>query len=47
MFLAMELFVIGTLRAALITGLVQIVYSKVTESRRLDEIAPKTHPVTR
>jgi hypothetical protein len=47
MFLAMELFVIGTLGAALIAGLVEIIRSKVSESRYLDEIAPKTHPVTR
>lgn len=43
----LELFVIGTLRAALIAGLAQIIRSKVSESRRLDEIAPKAHPVTR
>jgi hypothetical protein len=46
MFLAMELFVISTLGAALIAGLVQVIKSKVSESRYLDEIA-KAHPVTR
>jgi hypothetical protein len=47
MFLAMELFVIGTLGAALIAGLVQVIKSKISESRYLDEIAPKAHTVTR
>jgi len=47
MFLAMELFVIGTLGVALIAGLIQVIKSKVSESRYLDEIAPKAHPVTR
>ena len=47
MFLAMELFVIGTLGAALIAGLVQIVRSKISESSYLDGIAPEAHPLTR
>jgi hypothetical protein len=46
-FLAMELFVIGTLGAVLIAGLVQIVRSKISESRYLDEVAPEAQPVTR
>jgi hypothetical protein len=46
-FLAIELFVIGTLGAVLIAGLVQVIKNKISESRYLDEIASKAHPVTR
>ena len=46
LFLAMELFVVGVMGGALILGLYQIVKDKVSESRRLDAIAPKIGPVT-
>lgn len=45
LFLAMEIFVVATIAGALILGLYQIVKDKVTESRRLDEVAPETRPV--
>jgi hypothetical protein len=46
-FLAMELLVIGTLGAALIAGVYQIVKDKVRESRLLDDViseAPQVAP---
>jgi hypothetical protein len=46
-FLAMEMFVIGTLGAALIAGLVQIIRSKVNEARYLGEVVPEVRRVTR
>jgi hypothetical protein len=46
-FLALELFVLGALGAALMAGLHQIVRDKVRESRRLDRVTPKVHPATR
>ena len=45
LFLAMEVFVVATLGAALILGLYQIVKEKVRESRYLDEIASETQTV--
>jgi hypothetical protein len=44
-FLAMELFVIGTLGAALIAGVYQIVKDKVRESRLLDDVIPEVPQV--
>jgi ABC-type proline/glycine betaine transport system permease subunit len=44
--LAMEVFVVATIVGALILGVYQIVKDKVRESRRLDEIAPETNPIT-
>jgi hypothetical protein len=46
-FLALELFVLGALGAALMAGVHQIVRDKVRESRRLDEVTPKVRPATR
>ena len=49
LFLAMELFVVGVLGAALIAGLYQIVRDKIQESRLLDEVTevtPETLPET-
>ena len=45
-FLAMEVFVVATMVGALILGVYQIVKDKVRESRRLDEIAPESNPVS-
>jgi hypothetical protein len=45
LFLAMELFVIGTLGAALIAGVYQIVKDKVRESRILDNVIPEAPQV--
>jgi hypothetical protein len=45
-FLALELFVVSALGAALIAGLVQIIKSKISESRYL-EVAPEAYRVTR
>jgi hypothetical protein len=45
LFVAMEVFVIGTLGAALILGLYQIVRDKVRESRLLDQVTPETQPI--
>jgi hypothetical protein len=42
---AMEVFVIGTLGAAMIAGLYQIVRDKVRESRLLDQVTPETQPM--
>ena len=47
MFLALELFVVSTLGAALIAGLVKIIKSKINESRYLGEVAPEAYRVTR
>jgi hypothetical protein len=41
---AMEVFVIATLAAALIAGLVQVVRDHVCESAPLEEGASQTHP---
>jgi hypothetical protein len=46
-FLALELFVLGALGAALMAGVHQIVRDKVRESRRLDGVTPKVRPATR
>jgi hypothetical protein len=46
-FLALELFVLGVLGAALIAGRYQIVHNKVRESRRLDGVTPKARPAAR
>jgi hypothetical protein len=45
LFVAMEIFVIGTLGAALIAGLYQIVRDGVRESQLLDQVAPETQPL--
>jgi hypothetical protein len=45
--LAMEVFVIGTLGAALIAGIVQIVRDKVREVSLPQELAPKVQHTTR
>jgi hypothetical protein len=44
LFLAMELFVVGTLGAVLILGLYQIVRDKIRESRLLDQISQEPRP---
>jgi hypothetical protein len=46
-FLALELFVLGVLGAALIAGVYQVVRDKVRESRRLDGVTPEARPATR
>jgi hypothetical protein len=46
-FLALELFVLGVLGAALIAGLYHIVQDKVRESRRLDGVTPEVRPASR
>jgi hypothetical protein len=46
-FLALELFVLSMLGAALIVGLHHIVQDKIRESRRLDGLTPEVHPATR
>ncbi len=45
LFVAMEVFVIGTLGAALIAGLYQIVRDRVRESQLLDQVTPETQPL--
>lgn len=45
-FLALELFVLSALGAALIAGLYKIVRDKVRESRRPDKVAPEPRSVT-
>jgi hypothetical protein len=44
LFVIMEVFVIGTLGAALIAGLYQIVRDRVRESRLLDQVTSETQP---
>lgn len=44
--LAMEVFVIGTLGAALVAGLVQIVRDKVREFSLLEEATPEAQQMT-
>lgn len=44
LFLALELFVIAAMGAALIAGLYQVVRDKIRESRRLDEVATEAPP---
>ena len=46
LFLAMEVFVVAAVGAALILGLYQIVKSRISESRRLDEIFPEATPAS-
>jgi hypothetical protein len=44
LFLAMELFVIGAVGAALIAGLYQIVRDRIRESRILDQVPQEPRP---
>ncbi len=46
-FLALELFVLGVLGAALIAGLYRVVQDKIRESRRHDGVTPKVRPASR
>jgi S-adenosylmethionine/arginine decarboxylase-like enzyme len=43
-FLAMELFVVGMLGAAVIAGLYHVVRERIREARRLDQVLAETKP---
>jgi hypothetical protein len=42
---ATEMFVVGSLGAALVAGLYQIVRDRVRESRLLDQVTPEIKPI--